>query len=185
MCTAHFSLPALTLGVLVHFTPSYFLFLELRMHWGKGSGIGWVGRPHRPWLLLKVSFKHPWTLPWTPGSHRRLNRSTEGSEAHPKPECHREPLHFRWLDSQLDRRCQPSGGGRRASDPSFLSESGEAQTQGTPFFLYEKIRSGNIIGKTIVSILLLLLLFSHVQISELKWFFTQCSKWLVCDMEQS
>lgn len=107
---------------------------------------GQTSRPSR--LLLNVSFKHPWTLPWTPGSHHRLNRSTEGSGAHPRPECHREPLCFRWLGSQLDRRCQRRGGGRRASDPSFLSETGEAQTQGTPFFLYEKIRSGNIIGKT-------------------------------------
>lgn len=131
MCTVHFSLPGLTLGVLVHFTPSYFLFLELLTHWSKGSEIGWVGRPHGPRLLLKVSFKHPWTPPWTPGSH---HWSTEGSEAHPRPECHREPLPFRWLGSQLDRRCQQRGGGPRASDPPFLSERGEAQAQGAPFF---------------------------------------------------
>ena len=63
MCTVHFSLPGLTLGVLVHFTTSYLMFLELHSHWGKDSEIGWVGRPQGLQLLLKVSFKHPWTLP--------------------------------------------------------------------------------------------------------------------------
>lgn len=132
--TARFSLPGLTLGELVHLPTTYFTSLELYTHWGKDSELGWVDRSQCLQHLLKASFKHLWTLPWTPGSHHHLNRSTEGREAHPGPECLREPLHFRWFDSQLYRRFQHRGGELRASDPSILLESGKAQTQGTPFF---------------------------------------------------
>lgn len=63
MPTVLLALPGLTLGELVHLATSYCMFLELHMRWGQDSEIGWVGRPQGLQLLLKVSFKHLWTLP--------------------------------------------------------------------------------------------------------------------------
>lgn len=148
MSTASFSLPGPTLGELVHLATSYFMFLELHMDWGQDSEIGWVGRPQGLQLLLKVSFKHLWTLPWTPVFYHCLKQKQW------------RQARLIWGLSVTGSHCV-SGGlagsstedsssvgwGLRTSDPSILSESGEAQTQGTPFFLYEEIRSGNIIGK--------------------------------------
>lgn len=136
MSTARFSLPGLTLGELVHLPTTYFMSLELHTHWGKDSELGWVGRPQCLQHLLKASFKHLWTLPWTPGSHHRLNRSTEGSEVHPRPECRGEPLYFRWFDSQLYRRFQHRGGELRASDPSILLERISTNTRHAIFSLW-------------------------------------------------
>lgn len=80
------------------------------------------------------------------------------------------------------------GGRLRASDPSILSEEGEAQTQGTPCFLYEEIQSGNIIGKKnlqkLDSLYFCGCFLSHIQISELTMIFTQSNKWLVYDVKE-
>lgn len=135
MSTVRFSLPRPTLGELVHLATSYFMFLELHMHWGQDSEIGWVGRPQGLQLLLKVSFKHLWTLPWTPGFYHCLKKKQW------------RQARLIWGLSVTGSHCVSGGlagsstedsssvgGGLRTSDPSILSESREAQTQGTQFF---------------------------------------------------
>lgn len=54
---------------------------------------------------------------------------------------------FQWLRTENLKGKIRAASGKVQSGPKLLSEERETQTQGTLFFLYEKIQSGHIVRK--------------------------------------
>lgn len=149
MPTVRFSLPGPTLGELVHLATSYFMFLELHMRWGQDSKIGWVDRPQGLQLLLKVSCKHLRTLPWTPGSHHCLKQKQWRQQGSSEAKVSQGATVFQvaWQSALKKIPAVWWEGWELQIHPSFQREEKHRHKAQHFFFLYEEIRSGNIIGK--------------------------------------